>query len=175
MKKAVTYARKSYYTGKLSDQEVIGYQQSAMNQYAEQHQLEVVKEFSDVNYTGANVDRPSLQALLHYLSTNKIDQVLFYSVDRMGRHNANNIDLVREMLDHVSSISFVSEGLTFDQNNNTLDVVLLVLFSSQADSFREIHGKKIAAAKEYKLKKYKNFNGCRLQKVHPRRFHMKSP
>lgn len=79
MEKGVTYARKSYYTGKLSDREIIAYQQESMNEYAERNQIQITNVFSDVNFSGANIDRPSLQELKEYLKNNP-GMILFFSI-----------------------------------------------------------------------------------------------
>jgi DNA invertase Pin-like site-specific DNA recombinase len=164
MKKAVDYSRKSYYTGKLSDEEIIGYQQEAMKRYADSKGLELLMHFSDVNFTGANVDRPSLQALLSFLEKNSgsIDTVLFYSVDRLGRNNSANIDIVRKILEYVNEITFVEDGLTLESTNPELASYIFVMLCGQAASFREIHSKKVAESKSYKRDTYKYFGGSTL-------------
>lgn len=167
MEKAVTYARKSYYTGNLPDNEVIAYQQNAMNEYAEKYNIQIKREFTDVNFSGVNVDRPSLQELLAYLKGNPdTDAVIFPSVDRLGRNNKDNIDVVREILDYVKRVIFVREGFCFETKNPEFVTYLFVLLTAQATSFRETHSLNIAGAKDTKRHKYKIFYGSSYSDTH---------
>ena len=54
----ISYCRKSITVKGLSLNESVQYQQVAIKRYAELHQLELVKEYSDVGYSGKDTNRP---------------------------------------------------------------------------------------------------------------------
>src|ERR1700694_1456546 len=41
--------------------------------------------YDDGGYTGANLERPALQRLLHEMGERKVDYVIVYKVDRLSR------------------------------------------------------------------------------------------
>jgi site-specific DNA recombinase len=79
---AVIYARVSWETQRegysLQTQIEAGYA------YAAQHNYKILAEFSD-DYTGASLDRPSLDQLREFVSENHVDVLLVYEVDRFAR------------------------------------------------------------------------------------------
>ncbi|MBH0169294.1 recombinase family protein [Fictibacillus sp. 18YEL24] len=84
MKKAIAYCRKSTINNRLTEEQGVLYQLKSIEQYAEYHQMNIVKTYSDVGYSGRNTERPELQEMLFDLKTMKIeaDVLLIYSVDR---------------------------------------------------------------------------------------------
>ena len=92
-KRAISYCRKSTRVKGKSVEESVGYQQQAIQEYANKNGIYIVKEFSDVGYSGKNIDRPELIEMLGYLksSEQRIDELIIYSIDRFGRDLQNNI------------------------------------------------------------------------------------
>ena len=50
-----------------------------------QNNWKVFKVYSDLGYTGANLNRPALQELLKDIKQGKINIVLVYKIDRLTR------------------------------------------------------------------------------------------
>lgn len=148
---AVAYLRKSYYIGKKkTDEELVAYQDLTISKFAINNKMKIKEKFSDINYTGKNVDRPALQELLNYLRQHKVKIVLFYSVDRLGRNNLNNIDLIEKIRDCVDKIIFVRDGLTLEQDSKVLKALFLML-SGQAEEANKNLSYKIIDSNDTKL------------------------
>lgn len=94
MSNIISYYRKSITVKGLSDEESVSYQSDAIKKYAEQNDLQIVKDFSDVGFTGSNTNRPELKEMIQFLkeNPNTIDEVVLYSIDRLGRDLGGNIE-----------------------------------------------------------------------------------
>ena len=64
------------------------------------------EHFDDGGFSGGNVQRPALSRLLEHISSNKIDVVLVYKLDRLSRSLADFVRLI-ERFDQ-QGVSFVS-------------------------------------------------------------------
>jgi DNA invertase Pin-like site-specific DNA recombinase len=112
---AISYCRKSTKVKGKSVEESIGYQQESIKQYAKQKGLNIVREFSDIGYSGKNTDRPELREMVEYLkyTEEKIEELIIYSTDRFGRDLQHNIQQMLEILQLVK-VSFASEPISSD-------------------------------------------------------------
>ena len=50
-----------------------------------QEDMEIFKIYSDLGFTGSNINRPALINLLNDIKENKIDLVVSYKIDRLTR------------------------------------------------------------------------------------------
>ncbi|MBO8176038.1 MAG: recombinase family protein [Bacillus sp. (in: Bacteria)] len=98
---AISYCRKSIKVKGLSVHESVHYQQSANQQYAELNRLEIVKEYSDVGYSGKDTNRPELQEMLNDLKSRAVvaDVLIVYSVDRLKDRCLSPPDFCRKVGD----------------------------------------------------------------------------
>lgn len=98
----------------MDDKDSIRYQEQVMEEYALTHNIEILGRYSDVGYSGVNLERPELQEMLLFLenSEEKVDFLLYYTVDRLGRDLRNNINLVLRISDLVEEVIFVIEGIS---------------------------------------------------------------
>ena len=85
------------------------------------------KRYDDGGFTGGNMERPALRRLLADLEAGKIDCVIVYKVDRLGR---SLLDFARlmEMFDK-ARVSFVSVTQQFNTATSMGRLVLNVLLS----------------------------------------------
>ena len=102
--RAAAYARVS--TKRQAEKQLsIPAQLRAIRAYAEQHDLRVIDEFVDDGYTGRNMARPGLRALLDAVAQDRLDVVVVLKLDRLCRNTvisaalrtrfrANNVRLV---------------------------------------------------------------------------------
>ena len=79
---------------------------------ASQNGFEIYKVYSDQGHTGANIDRPALQELLHDIQQGKIDIVIAYKIDRLTRSPKDFYQLI-EIFENYK-VSFLSITERFD-------------------------------------------------------------
>lgn len=61
-------------------------QRSMLRQYAKEHGLHVVDEYTDDGYSGTNFDRPGFQRMIEDIEAGKINCVLTKDLSRLGRN-----------------------------------------------------------------------------------------
>jgi DNA invertase Pin-like site-specific DNA recombinase len=109
----------------------------------------VANHYDDGGYTGGNLDRPALKALLEAVAAKRIDVLVVYKVDRLTRSLADFAKLV-EAFD-ASGVSFISITQSFNTTTSMGRLTLNMLLSF-AQFEREVTGErirdKIAASKK---------------------------
>ena len=161
MEKTITYGRKSINPkGFVSEKDSIRYQEQVMDEYALNHNMEIVARYSDIGYSGANTQRPELIEMLEFLQNEeeKVDVLLFYTVDRLGRDLRNNINLVLQISDLVKKIVFVVEGISNDYEHFKM---FLILKSIVAEEERINLLNRFASARWTKVTSRQIFNGAK--------------
>jgi site-specific DNA recombinase len=111
MKIAAIYARVS---GDRQQKEgTIASQLEALEAYAREHDYQVcpLHVFQEDGYSGAYVDRPSLNRLREAVARGEIETVLVFSPDRLARQFAYQYILVREFERAGCDVLFTSSGL----------------------------------------------------------------
>ena len=92
-KRAAIYARVS------TDEQTKGYslntQVDACHRYAEERDYKIIETYKE-DYSGATLDRPELDKLRDAISTNQIDVVIVYDIDRLARKNAYQVLIEEE-------------------------------------------------------------------------------
>lgn len=105
--------------------------------------------YDDGGYSGGNLERPGLRALLEEVRAKRVDVIVVYKVDRLTRSLANFAKIV-ETLD-AANASFVSVTQAFNTTTSMGRLTLNVLLSF-AQFEREVTGErirdKIAASKK---------------------------
>jgi DNA invertase Pin-like site-specific DNA recombinase len=105
--------------------------------------------YDDGGYSGGNLDRPALKALLDAMALKRIDVIVVYKVDRLTRSLADFAKLV-EAFD-ASGVSFISITQSFNTTTSMGRLTLNMLLSF-AQFEREVTGErirdKIAASKK---------------------------
>lgn len=85
----------------------------ALKDYCQRNNYEIVKEYLDNGFSGAKDSRPAFDKLLADMRTGKINCVLVYKLDRIGRSLQHLLNLFEE---------FENQGIEFislTQNINT--------------------------------------------------------
>ena len=77
-----------------------------------QSDIEVFKAYSDQGYSGASIDRPSLQEMLIDIQNGNIDLVISYKIDRLTRSPKDFYQLIELFEKH--NVSFISVTERFD-------------------------------------------------------------
>ena len=106
-------------------------------------------QYDDGGYSGGNLDRPALRALLKAVAAKRIDVIVVYKVDRLTRSLADFAKLV-EAFD-AAGVSFISITQSFNTTTSMGRLTLNMLLSF-AQFEREVTGErirdKIAASKK---------------------------
>lgn len=80
-----------------------------------QEDLEIFREYSDPGYSGSNLERPALKALLEDISSGQIEVVLTYKIDRLTRSSKDFYTLID--LFEKNGVSYVSVTERFDTSS----------------------------------------------------------
>jgi site-specific DNA recombinase len=108
----------------------------------------VATPYDDGGYSGGNLERPALKALLQAVAAQRIDVIVVYKVDRLTRSLADFAKLV-EAFDG-AGVSFISITQSFNTTTSMGRLTLNMLLSF-AQFEREVTGErirdKIAASK----------------------------
>lgn len=138
MGKIIAYYRKSITVKGLSDEESVSYQSFTIEKYSKQNNHEIMKSFSDVGYTGSNTNRPELKEMIQYLvdNPNTIDELVLYSIDRLGRDLEGNIETFLTVEKLVGRIYFLSENI--DSKHDFFRVYFLLWTAVSEDSKKQL-------------------------------------
>lgn len=80
-----------------------------------QEDLEFFKEYSDPGYSGGDLERPALKALLRDIEDKKVDEVLTYKIDRLTRSSKDFYALIEFFEKY--NVSYVSVTERFDTSS----------------------------------------------------------
>lgn len=112
MKRVVIYVRVS-----TQEQATEGYsvqeQIVRLRKYCEAHGWVLVEEYVDPGFSGATINRPALQKLLHDIPSGNFDTVLVYKLDRLSRSQKDTMQLIEDEF-LANSIDFISMKENFD-------------------------------------------------------------
>ena len=152
-RRCAIYTRKSSEEGLEQEFNSLAAQREACEAYIRSQQHEgwgsARTRYDDGGFSGGNMERPALQALLADIRAGRIDIVVVYKVDRLTRSLADFARLV-ETFD-AQGVSFVSVTQQFNTTSSMGRLTLNVLLSF-AQFEREVTGErirdKIAASKQ---------------------------
>ena len=147
------YTRVSTDAGLEQDFNSLDAQREACEAYIKSQAQEgwrlIKAHFDDGGFSGGNMERPALQALLAEIRERRLDIVVVYKVDRLTRSLADFAKLVESFDTH--GVSFVSVTQSFNTTTSMGRLTLNVLLSF-AQFEREVTGErirdKIAASKK---------------------------
>ncbi|UPG65545.1 recombinase family protein [Metabacillus endolithicus] len=113
---AIGYARKSIYVSGLEDErESVLYQLNQIEEYADEHDLELINIYSDIGVSGVLKSRPDLNKMLAFLRNyvqekdEKVNYLIFYNQERLARDLSTSIELMLEITELVEEIVFVAD------------------------------------------------------------------
>ena len=91
----------------------IGEQVERLKMYAEAHNWNITKIYSDAGYSGANMNRPALQDLIKDVKAKKIDKVIVYKLDRLSRSQKDTLNIIEDI--------FLANSCDFESMNERFD------------------------------------------------------
>ncbi len=112
MMRTAIYARVS--SERQERERTIGSQLEALRSYAAENQLQVVEEFTDEGYSGARLDRPSLDRMRDAAERGEFDAVLALCADRLARKFVLQALIVEEMEQFGVKLIFFEGGSADD-------------------------------------------------------------
>lgn len=146
------YTRKSTEEGLDKEFNTLEAQREACEAYIKSQMHEgwtlIPTPYDDGGYTGGNMDRPALRALMSDIRSGKVDNIVVYKVDRLSRSLNDFAQMVNVFDAH--KVSFVSITQQFNTTTSMGRLTLNILLSF-AQFEREVIGErvrdKIAASK----------------------------
>jgi site-specific DNA recombinase len=75
----------------------IGEQTDRLKKYAEAMGWEIYKIYVDPGYSGGNMDRPGLNAMIKDVESGVIDTVVVYKLDRLSRSQFDTLYLIEKV------------------------------------------------------------------------------
>ena len=95
----------------------IGYRRvSTAHQNLDRQELGEVDELFEEKLSGASRDRPALKEMIRF--ARKGDEVVVYSLDRLGRDLRDLQAIVEELTIKGAAVSFIKEGMSFKAAND---------------------------------------------------------
>ena len=121
-----------------------------MKKYCEAKDWMVYKIYTDSVFTGSNMDRPGLQAMIKDCEAGKLDMVLVYKLDRLSRSQKDTMYLIEDVFEK-NNVGFTSMTENFDTStpHGKFIVGILAVFAQLERSKiteRTTLGKKARAA-----------------------------
>jgi len=138
------YTRKSSEEGLDQEFNSLHAQREACSAYITSQKHEgwelLPQQYDDGGFSGGNLDRPALKALLEDITNGQVDTVVVYKVDRLTRSLTDFARLVEVLDQH--EVSFVSVTQQFNTTSSMGRLTLNVLLSF-AQFEREVTGERI--------------------------------
>ena len=104
-----------YYRISTINKQDIGMQKKACRDYCEREKIEkieIIKEYSDIGVSGKKESRPEFDLMLKDIRDRKIDCVIVYKLDRIGRSLKHLVMLFEEF--NKKNIKFISVTQSFN-------------------------------------------------------------
>ena len=154
------YTRKSHEEGLEQEFNSLHAQREAAEAFiaSQRHEgwMAIPTDYSDGGFSGGNIERPGLKALMRDIEAGRVDCVMVYKVDRLSR---SLMDFARMMsVFDDRGVSFVSVTQQFNTTTSMGRLTLNILLSF-AQFEREIIGERIRDKKAASAKKGKYIGG----------------
>ena len=115
--KAVVKKIKALYVRVSTDVQVDGYsieaQIESLENYVKSQGWLDYKVYTDPGFSGKNLDRPAMKALIEDCENGKIDTVLVFKLDRLSRSQKDTLFLIEEVF-NANDVGFISIRERFD-------------------------------------------------------------
>lgn len=127
-----------------------------LTKYCEAMGWEVYKVYTDPGYSGADTNRPGLQAMLKDIRRGKLHKVVVYKLDRLSRSQKDTLELIEDEF-LKNGVDFVSMSENFDTSTpfgRAIVGILAVFAQLEREQIKE----RMAMGKEARAKEGK-WNG----------------
>jgi site-specific DNA recombinase len=136
-----------YYRVSKRAKKSVKMQKKFCNEFCANQKIKCVGEYSDIGFSGRTMNRPELKKLLRELISKKVDSVLVYKIDRLGR-NFSDLNCIIDTLDE-NGVELMSATQNFNTSTPEGKFMLRMLmglaeFESGMISKRTIDGLRAA-------------------------------
>ena len=128
----------------------IGEQQERLQNYCKAMRWNIHKIYIDPGYTGSNMDRPGLQAVIRDVEDGKIKKVVVYKLDRLSRSQLDTLYLIEKVF-LANGADFVSMTENFD-TSTPFGRAMIGILAVFAQLEREKIKERMAMGKEARAK-----------------------
>ena len=125
-----------------------------LERWADAHDGEVIW-FRD-KFSGKTMNRPGMDKMLDALRTGKLDRIVVWRLDRLGRTTKGLCDLFDELRDRSVDLVSMKDGFSLDSPAGRLHARIL---ASVAEYETEIRAERVAAGQAAARKKGKSWGG----------------
>lgn len=148
-KQNVAYLRVS--TEAQTEKYGLDMQKQKILEYCEKNNVKIDKWYVDGGYSGSNIDRPDMQALLDDSEKGMIDTVYIYKLDRMSRDVIDTLNLLHRVLPNYGvKVVSMTEDLRFE---NPMDKVMIGVNAIMGQYEREVIYMRTRAGMKERVKK----------------------
>jgi len=109
-----------------TDKQTTDSQAVELREYVRRRGWDNVTEYSDVT-SGAKFSRTGLDALMREVRRGRVDRLVAYKLDRIGRSLGHLVGLVSELQTHKCALVTVSEGIDTSETNPAAQLQLNIL------------------------------------------------
>lgn len=131
-------------------------QTARLKAYCKAMGWKITKVYTDGGYSGANTNRPALQALITASQSREIEAVVVYKLDRLSRSQKDTLALIEGFLDN--DVAFISMTESFD-TSTPFGRATVGILSCFAQLERENIKERTAIGKEARAKEGKFHGG----------------
>ncbi|MBD5543788.1 MAG: recombinase family protein [Lachnospiraceae bacterium] len=147
-KQNVAYLRVS--TEAQTEKYGLDVQRQKIIEYCEKNNVEIDKWYIDGGYSGSNIDRPDMQALLDDSEKGLIGTVYIYKLDRMSRDVIDTLNLLHRVLPKYGvKVVSMTEDLSIE---NPMDKVMLTMNAAMNQYEREVIRMRMSAGMKERVK-----------------------
>ena len=129
-------------------------QTERMKKYCDAMGWKDIRVYTDAGYSGGNMERPALQAMIRDVKAGKIERVLVYKLDRLSRSQLDTLFLIEKVF-LANNCDFVSMSENFDTGSplgRAMIGILAVFAQLEREQIKErLHMGKEARAKQGKF------------------------
>jgi len=150
MKKAVGYCRVS--TEEQAREGIsLEVQKDKIRQYAELHNLELIKNIVDEGESGKDLDRGGINEILSLIEDQKINHIVVYKMDRLTRNVFDLLYLIRKVFEP-GKIQFHSISEKID-TETAMGKFFLTIMGGFAEMERDVISERTKAVLRHKISK----------------------
>ena len=125
-----------------------------LERWAEAHDGEVVW-FTD-KFTGRTMNRPGMDKMLDALRSGKLERIVVWRLDRLGRTTKGLCDLFDELRDRKADLVSIKDGFSLDSPAGRLHARIL---ASVAEYENEVRRERVLAGQAVARRKGKTWGG----------------
>lgn len=129
LQEAAIYLRLSSADGPEAESDSIQNQRSFLREWAQQHDIAIVREFVDDGHTGTDFARPGFQELNQCLMDGSVRCVIVKDLSRLGRNYAETGRYLEEIFPRLG-VRFIAVNDQYDSASNTDSVQQMAVFKN---------------------------------------------